>query len=334
MRRTNILVWLTVASALLSSTNGDGYAAQAKKLRLAFSAFAYANPPFWIAHELKLFEKYGGYETELVYVGGSRPIQAMLGGSIDIAQVGGAAAVAAAAQGAEISILGTVFTRLTFAIHASPQIQQITDLKGKVVAAGAVGGNSYFAALVFLKQFGWVPNRDVGVTPAGGSPEVLAGLLGGKFQAGVLTPPTSTMAAKQGYREIFDLASLDFPFPVISVVSTRRFIDANPEVILNILRATSEAIFLYKARPELTVPVVAKYMRVAKDDPAVLEAQHTVGQLLNQYLPPSLEGIRFVLDYYAERQPNLKIKNPADFVDMRFVRKLEEEGFFRKFTTK
>ena len=334
MRRTNILVWLTVASALLSSTNGDGYAAQAKKLRLAFSAFAYANPPFWIAHELKLFEKYGGYETELVYVGGSRPIQAMLGGSIDIAQVGGAAAVAAAAQGAEISILGTVFTRLTFAIHASPQIQQITDLKGKVVAAGAVGGNSYFAALVFLKQFGWVGNRDVGVTPAGGSPEVLAGLLGGKFQAGVLTPPTSTMAAKQGYREIFDLASLDFPFPVISVVSTRRFIDANPEVILNILRATSEAIFLYKTRPELTVPVVAKYMRVAKDDPAVLEAQRTVGQLLNQNLPPSLEGIRFVLDYYAERQPNFKIKNPADFVDMRFVRKLEEEGFFRKFTTK
>lgn len=34
-------------------------AAQLKKLRLAFSALAYANPPFWIAHELKLFEKYG-----------------------------------------------------------------------------------------------------------------------------------------------------------------------------------------------------------------------------------------------------------------------------------
>lgn len=34
-------------------------AAQLKNLRLAFSALAYANPPFWIAHELKLFEKYG-----------------------------------------------------------------------------------------------------------------------------------------------------------------------------------------------------------------------------------------------------------------------------------
>jgi ABC-type nitrate/sulfonate/bicarbonate transport system substrate-binding protein len=38
-------------------------AAPLKKLRLAFSALAYANPPFWIAHELKLFEKHG-YDTE------------------------------------------------------------------------------------------------------------------------------------------------------------------------------------------------------------------------------------------------------------------------------
>lgn len=61
--------------------------AQAKKIRLAFSALAYANPPFWIAHDLKLFEKYG-LESEIVYVGGARPIQAMLGGSIDVSQVG------------------------------------------------------------------------------------------------------------------------------------------------------------------------------------------------------------------------------------------------------
>src|SRR5213593_1612076 len=36
-----------------------------KKIRLAYSAFAYANPPFWIAHDLKLFDKYG-LDTELV----------------------------------------------------------------------------------------------------------------------------------------------------------------------------------------------------------------------------------------------------------------------------
>lgn len=242
-RQAPLIVGIFLAACLISSPT---HAAQPKKLRLAFSAFAYANPPFWIAHELKLFEKYGGYETDLIYVGGSRPIQAMLGGSVDVSQVGGAAAVGAAANGAEIAILGTVFTRLTFAIHASPQIKQIADLKGKTIATGAAGGNSYFAALAFLRHLGWVANRDAGVLSAGGSPEVLAGLLQGKFSAGVLTPPTSRVAAKAGYREIFDLAGLDFPFPVISVVSTRQFIDAYPDTILNVLRATSEAIYLYK----------------------------------------------------------------------------------------
>lgn len=306
--------------------------AQTKKIRLAFSALAYANPPFWIAHDLKLFEKYG-LESEIVYVGGARPIQAMLGGSIDVSQVGGAAAVSAAAQGAEVAILGTVFNRLTFAVHAGPQIKQVSDLKGKTLATGAIGGNSYFAALAFLRNFGWTANREVGVMSAGGSPEVLAGLLQGKFQAGILTPPTSTTATKMGYREIFDLASLDFPFPVISVVSTRKYIDGNPDVIMNILRATSEAVYLYKTQPELTIPVVARFMRVPKDDPALLQSQQTIGQLLNQNLNPSIEGIRFVLEFLAERQPILKDKNPTDFVDSRFVRKLEEEGFFKKFST-
>ncbi len=269
--------WIVILAFLIGHPSGSRLeAGQLKKVRLAFSALAYANPPFWIAHDLKLFEKYG-LESEIVYVGGSRPIQAMLGGSIDASQVGGAAAVAAAARGAEIAILGTVFSRLTFAIHASPQIKQISDLKGKTLAAGAIGGNSYFAALAFLKHFGWVANRDVGVMTDGGSPEVL---------------------------------------------------------ILNILKATSEAIYLYKTRPELTLPVVARFMRVAKDDPALRQSQQTVGQLLNQNLSPSLEGIRFVLDFLADKQPALKAKNPADFVDARFLHTLEEEGFFKKFSTK
>ena len=71
-------------------------------------------------------------------------------------------------------------------------------------------------------------------------------------------------------------------------------------------------------------------MRVAKDDPALRQAQQTVGQLLDQNLNPSLEGIRFVLDFLADKQPSLKAKNPADFVDVRFLHKLAEEGFFKK----
>ena len=186
--------WLFEAIAFLALfilASSLSAAAPAKKVRLAYSAFAYANPPFWIAQDLKLFEKYG-LDSELVYVSGARPIQAMLGGSIDASQVGGAATVSAAAQGADVVILGTIFTRLNFAVHASPQIKQISDLKGKTLVTGTVGGNTYFAALLFLSRFNWVPNRDVNLIGVGGSPEVLGALTQGRFPAGVLTSPTTT----------------------------------------------------------------------------------------------------------------------------------------------
>jgi ABC-type nitrate/sulfonate/bicarbonate transport system substrate-binding protein len=308
-------------------------ATASKKVRLAYSAFAYANPPFWIAHDLKLFDKYG-LDTELVYVSGARPIQAMLGGSIDVSQVGGAATVAAAAQGADVAILGTIFSRLNFAVHASPQIKQVGDLKGKTLATGTIGGNTYFAALLFLNKFGWVPNKDVTLFASGGSPEVLNALVQGRFPAGVLTAPTTHIAARMGFREIFDLASLDFPFPTLSVVTTRKYSDANPEIVLNVLRATAEAIYIYRTRPEQALPVIAKYMRVSKDDPALIEAQETFAKHLNSTLTPSPDGIKFILDFLAEQRPALKGKNPADFIELKFLKKLEEDGFFKQFPTK
>ena len=308
-------------------------AAPLKKVRLAYSAFAYANPPFWIAHELKLFEKYG-LDTELVYVSGARPIQAMLGGSIDVSQVGGAATVAAAAQGADVAILGTIFSRLNFAVHASPEIKQISDLKGKTLATGAIGGNTYFAALLFLSKFSWTANKDVMLFASGGSPEVLNALMQGRFAAGVLTAPTTHLATRNGFREIFDLASLDFPFPTLSVVSTRKYSQANPDVILNVLRATSEAIYIYRTHPERALPVIANYMRVAKNDPALIQSQETFAKHLNLTLTPSPEGVKFILDFLAEQRPALKARNPADFIDLRFLKKLQDEGFFKQFAAK
>ena len=304
-------------------------AAPVKKVRAAFTGFAYANPPFWIAKDLRIFEKYG-LDVELVYVGGARNIQALIGGSIDVSQAGGASVVSAAAQGAEVVILGTVFRRLIFSVHAAPQIKEVIDLKGRSIAAGNVGGNSYFAGQLFLSRFGLVPNKDVTLRALGGTPEVLSALQHGQVQAGVMTPPTTSIAARMGFRQLFDIASLDLPFPSLSVASTKRFAQENPETILNVLRATSEAIYVYQTQPELTLPVVAKYMRVPKDDPALRESYETYGKQLDQNLWTSLEGIKFILDFLAEQRLPLKTKNAADFVDFRFVNKLEEEGFFKK----
>ena len=75
-------------------------------------------------------------------------------------------------------------------------------------------------------------------------------------------------------------------------------------------------------------------MRVAKDDPALIQSQETFAKHLNLTLTPSPEGVKFILDFLAEQRPALKARNPADFIDLRFLKKLQEEGFFKHFAAK
>ncbi|MBI2089443.1 MAG: hypothetical protein HYT78_11990 [Deltaproteobacteria bacterium] len=42
---------------------------------------------------------------------------------------------------------------------------------------------------------------------------------------------------------------------------------------------------------------------------------------------PTLEGVKLILDTFAEKDPRAKNANPEDFVDMRFIRELDESGF-------
>ena len=175
------------------------HGAQPKKLRLAFSAFAYANPPFWIAQELKLFEKYG-YDSELIYVGGSRPIQAMLGGSVDVSQVGGAAAVGAAANGAEIAIsaryLPGSLSPFTPARRSSRSVISRAKLSPRERRAATATSRHWR----FSDISGRVANRDVGVLSAGGSPEVLAGLRTGRETGRFKTRVSSRASASRSIR--------------------------------------------------------------------------------------------------------------------------------------
>ncbi len=273
---------------------------------------------------------------ELSHVGGEKGIPAMVGGSLDVVQIGGTATVTAAVQGMDIAILGTFFNRLVFALHASDQIKDIRELRGKTIGTGSIGGNSYFAGLILLSHLGWTLNKDASLLSVGGDPETLMALQQGKFQAGIMSPPTTFAATKMGYREIFNIGSLNVPFPTISVVSTRKFIQENPETILNVLRASSEATYLYKTRPDLVLPIISKYMRVSKNEPELLRSHEVYGKYMNETLTVPVDGVKFILNNLAERlnRPDLKSKNPSDFADSRFIQKLEQEGFFKKLSQK
>ena len=104
---------------------------------------------------------------------------------------------------------------------------------------------------------------------------------------------------------------------------------------MNILRATSEAIYLYKTRPEQTLPVIARYMRVPKDDPALIQSQETFATTFEFNADAVFLRVSSLFSTTSPNSaPRSRGKNPADFIERKFLRKLEEEGFFKQFAAK
>ena len=68
-------------------------------------------------------------------------------------------------------------------------------------------------------------------------------------------------------------------------------------------------------------------------DPEILEATYqSFVQVTDETCYPNMEGIRNAMDEVAQRVTAVKSKKPEDFVNTRFLKELEKEGFFRQVT--
>ena len=75
-----------------------------------------------------------------------------------------------------------------------------------------------------------------------------------------------------------------------------------------------------------TKKLIAKYLKVT--DAEILEATYQSYLQVTDYSAyPNLEGMRNALDEVAQRVPAAKSKKPEDFVDTRFLKEFEKEGF-------
>src|SRR5258705_13820712 len=85
--------------ALVFTAQAAGAAEGLQKLRVAYAAITAAFALPWVAKEAGIFQRHG-LDVELVYIAsGSRAVQTLVGGSIDVAEVGGPAGVDAKLAG-------------------------------------------------------------------------------------------------------------------------------------------------------------------------------------------------------------------------------------------
>ena len=297
--------------------------AQPVKLTVSYTGVGPVNLPVVLAKEAGLFVK-NGLDVTVIRAQAAVSTMALISGEVAFIQAAAPAVLQSNLGGSGAVYVAGGYTGLDYWLVGHPSIKSAEHLKGAIIGAAGLSGGSFTATELAVRKLGLNPAKDVSIVAVGGTPERLAALRTGRVQATSLNPPTIFAAEKEGFRILADVSAL--PFQNVAPVTTRRFIKENPDVVRRYVKSQVEAVHLMKRDRKTGLRVFMRLMSGFKDT-AVLEKSYDVSVTddklpRNQY--PSLEGIKAVLDTLGDRGKDAR---PTDFVELRFVKELDDSGF-------
>jgi NitT/TauT family transport system substrate-binding protein len=303
--------------------------AQAQGTNRVMSGYAAISGPhavLWVARDAGLFEK-NGLRTEVAYIrSGSTMSQTLVAGEIQMAQMGGPAMLAAGVAGMDVTFVAVALNTTPIVIMGS--VSRMEELKGKAIGVTRYGSNTDISARFAIRKAGLQPEKDVALIQLEDYPGIMGGMQSGRIAAGALADPFTDHAKRMGYKEIADLAAMGLEFPFVGIATKKSYIKENSDTVQRFVRAYTEAIALYKNNRELAMKVTSKYTAIK--DPAILASTVDFYAPKLQRVPyPTAGGIRFVLDQVAVRDSRAKNFPPETFMDLRFVKQLEDSGFIK-----
>ncbi len=316
-----ILAFITVFTLTSSA-----FAQAPVRVMSGYAATSGPHAVLWVARDAGLFEK-NGLRTEIAYIrSGSTMAQTLVSGEIQIAQMGGPAALAAGVAGMDVTFVAVALNTTPIVIMGT--VSRMEDLKGKGIGVTRYGSNTDISARFAIRKAGLQPEKDVALIQLEDYPGIMGGIHSGRIAAGALADPFTDAAKKLGYKEIADLAAMGLEFPFVGIVAKKSYVKNNLDTVQRFVRAYTEAIAIYKNNRDLAMKITSKYTGIK--DPATLASTVDFYAPKLQRVPyPTAAGMRFVLEQVAVRDQRAKNYAPESFMELRFVKQLEDSGFIK-----
>ncbi len=323
MRRLicSAVVGLVIAAGVRVGESAEA----ASKALFAYGAINAYMASTWIAKEQSIFRKHN-VEVEPVFIIATQAAQAMLAGEVQVGLIGPTHVVNAVVAGGDMAMIMGNQNKVRYQLVAHPSIKRPEDLKGKKVGIGAsMAGLATLAAIMSLEHLGINYRRD-GITllPTGAEPLRLAAVKSGVTQATVIAPEISKAAVSEGFPILVDMAKLNIPFQASGLVTQRKTLRTDPQMIDRVGRATVEAI-QYIAAPANKTRVVQSLMKNLKvTDKERAEAVYAeLVEDLPRSICPTVSGVRSIMKLMAELGINAKAANlkVEDVVDLTWCKK-------------
>jgi ABC-type nitrate/sulfonate/bicarbonate transport system substrate-binding protein len=299
--------------------------AQLTKLTVGYSSTASAELPAWLAKETGIFAK-NDLDVQLVYFrGGTTATMALLSRQTPISQGSGQVIVNAGLRGADTVMIAGGLVNTEWWLMTRPDIKTAEQLKAGAVAISPFGGLAESMTRIALKRLGLTPVKDIAFVQVGGLQERVFALETGKVQGAMLPTPYKFIAQKRGF---YNLLSVSLSYQSTGVSTTRTFIRDNPDIVRKYVRSQVEAMHRIKTDRETALKILMKYLGLKDKD--ILEKSYEELSSDEKFPPkqyPTLEGMKNILEPLAETDAKAKAAKPEDFIDMSFVKELDDSGF-------
>ena len=318
---------LSVALLSLALLHASLGAAQDRvKLRVSSATKTLGYGPLWVASKMGFFDRQG-LDVELVVIRASDVgIQALAGGSLEIAGSASDAPIAAVEKGLDLVIVGGIINGLTQSIMAAKKFKTYADLRGATFGAISLTSGVTFALRQVLKVKGLEYPRDYKLLVIGGTPQTYAALVAGQIDAAALSLPVNYAAEEQGFNEIGRFADVIPNYQLAALSAKRSWAEKNRPVLVRVMKAMAQTMRWMHQNKEAAADFLAKEMRLKPEHArrgwefySSTRTWHPDGDI-------NLDGLQIVTQIYWEQtQSKGPVPKAAKYADQSYLREALKE---------
>lgn len=312
---------LLVCFLILAGFCADARSQELKKIHVAIPAVSPASTTFVVAKDRGYYRE-EGLEVELIVMPSATAVQALIGGNVKFATVGGAG-LPPALRGAPLRFLFTTFNRPMFWLYAKPEILSVPELRGKRIGVSSLGSGPDSLLRDLLKKYGMDGSREVVIMPMGAGTARFAALKAGSVDASMLSIPGNFMAQEAGFRELVSFIGQDWVELQGSVLVSEQILESDPLLVEKFLRGSLKGFRYFRDNRSGTVVILTRFLRTKEDLAARIYDLIRPGMTQDGVISEALQ--KKSLEHILERV-SLKEPPPLEKIfDFSLTRKVRDE---------
>ncbi len=218
-------------------------------------------------------------------------------------------------------ILATTDLYSRYHILTRGDIKSVADIKGKRIGYGSFGALNHFSLMMFFKQNGIDPDKDV--IMMSNAQEIHNVIKENQVDVIAANAQTPGDAKKAGMNDLVNLTPLKIQMPGSGVNADKDWLAKNHEAAKRFMKATVEAVALMKQDKQKAFASLTKWFGITDKD--VLEITYSESADLPSKPYPNIEGIKNMQSVYTWR--GMAMHKPEDFVDSSFITELDKSGY-------